>query len=123
MAIQATYIGVDPRTIICDVTALARGVRVTRALGVCALAAVSVRGDFVTATSIEASLPGEAFSLQSPGCVPMLAGEAVAVDDPAYSMANGLTGKTSGGGAVYLGKWTTAAASGALGTVELANPA
>ncbi len=123
MAIHATYIGVTPRTIICDVTALARGVRVTQAAGVCALSLISVRGDFVTATSVEASKPGEAFSLQSAGRVPMLAGEDVAVDDPAYTMASGVTGKTSGGGAVLIGVWRDITVSGALGTVELHNPA
>ncbi|MFA7301876.1 MAG: hypothetical protein WC069_06220 [Candidatus Shapirobacteria bacterium] len=123
MATQATYIGVTPRTIIADSTAIARGIRVTRAAGVCAAAAVSVRGDFVTATSIEASKPGEAFSLQSAGKVPMLASEITAVDDPAYSAADGKTSKTSGGGAIYLGKWTTVTAADALGEVELANPA
>ncbi len=124
MATQSTYIGVTPRTIIADVTALARGIRVTRAAGVCVAAAIGVRGDFVTATSIEASKPGEAFSMQSAGKVPALASEATAVDDAAYSAADGKFSKTSGGGAILCGKWTQAASGdGVLGEVELSNPA
>lgn len=122
MAIINTYIGVTPRTIIADTSDLVRGVRVTRAAGVCALAAIGVRGDFVTATSIEGGKPGEAFSLQSAGNVPMLTSEAIAVDDTVYSAANGLVSKTSGGGAVIIGKCTVAGASGALANVELENP-
>lgn len=118
----STYIGVVPRTIIADVTALVRGVRTTSTAGVHVVAAIGVRGEFVTATSIEASKPGEAFSLQDAGHVPMLTSEAIAVDDTVYSAASGLVSKTSGGGAVIIGKCVGAGASGALAIVELQNP-
>src|SRR5437867_4104831 len=94
----STYIALVPRTIIADTTALVRGVRTTSTAGLHSVAAISVRGEFVTATSIEASKPGEAFSLQGAGHASFLTSEAVAVDDAAYTAANGLTGKTSGGG-------------------------
>lgn len=124
MATQSTYIAVIPLTIIADVTALVRGVRVITTAGVATVAGIAVRGEFVTGGAVEASKPGMAFSMQSPGHVPALASEAAAVDDPAYSAAAGKFSKTAGGGAILCGKWIQAAsAADVLGTVQLNNPA
>jgi hypothetical protein len=123
MALQSTYIGIVPRTINNDSTDLALGVRVTLAsTGLAALSLISVRGDFTTLQTIPASKPGEAASMQSAGRVPALASEAVSAGDPAYSAASGQYSKTSAS-AVLVGKWYTTTASGAIGEVELGNPA
>lgn len=120
MAELATYIGVDPRTIIANSVAQARGVRVTRnSAGTTAVADNTSRGDYVTAVAIAASEPGMAFSMNDGGKVPALASEATVVGDLAYSAASGKWSKTSTG-AVLLGRWTQAASGdGVLGEVEL----
>lgn len=124
MANQSTYVGIVPRTIIIGGAAVARGLRVTRAAGVCTVSAIGVRGDFVLMTDGEAGKPAEAAAIQGGGKLAVVASEAAAVDDIAYSAAVGQVSKTAGGGAILLGKWTQAASgAGILGEIELANPA
>lgn len=125
MATQSTYNGVTPRTIIAGDVAIARGLRtVINTSGFHDLAGIGVRGDFIAMTDIEATKPGPAVVPQAGNKIPMVASEQTAVGDPAYSAALGKTSKTTGGGAVYLGKWTQAASGdGVLGEVELQNPA
>jgi len=124
MATQATYIGVTPRTVIANSgnADIGRGLRVVKASdGTVALADNTVRGDFITLTSIEAGKPGEAVSMQSAGKIPAVASEAVTAGDTAYTATNGQCSKTSASN-VLIGKWATTTASGALGEVELINP-
>lgn len=124
MALQSTYIGVLPRTINNDSVALGLGIRVTiGTTGLALASAITVRGDFTTLETIPASKPGGAVSMQSAGRVPALAAAAVSAGDAAYSAASGQYSNTSAGSAVLVGKWYTTTASGALGEVELANPA
>lgn len=120
MAELATYIGIVPRTILANSVAQVRGVRVTRnSAGTTAIADNTTRGDYVTLTAIEASLPGTAASMSDGGSVPALASEACAIGDLAYSAASGKFSKTSAG-AVLCGRWTQAASGdGVLGVVEL----
>lgn len=131
MALLASYVGVEPRTILNSTAAeLARGIRVALAsTGLCAAADNTVAGDFVTGQIIPISVSGAtpkaglAFSLKGGGKVPMVASEAVAVGDPAYAAAAGKASKTSTN-AILLGKWSMAAsADGVLGEVELGNVA
>jgi hypothetical protein len=125
MATQATYVGIVPRTAIPSAVAIARGIRVTIATttGLVAASAIGVRGDYVTLTSCAASEPVSVASLQGGGKVPMVASEDTTIGAAAYSAADGKTSVTSGGGAILLGKWTTATAADTLGEVELSNPA
>lgn len=124
MALQATYDGVTPRTQIPTAVALALGVRVAvDSNNNIAVAAASIRGEFTTLQSCEASVPCQVASMQAGGRVPALASESVVVGDPAYSAASGKYSKTSTN-AVLVGKWVEAAsADGVLGAVELNNPA
>lgn len=124
MALQATYDGLTLRTQIPTAVALALGVRVVvDSNGLVAVAAASIRGEFTTIQSAEASTPCQVASMQAGGRVPALASESVAVGDPAYSAASGKYSKTSTN-AVLVGKWVEAAsADGVLGAVELGNPA
>lgn len=119
MANPASYEAAAPRTINLTAAAVSRGVRVAlNGSGLCAAAAVGVRGDFVTAQAGAASESIAAFGTQS-GRVPALASEAVAVGDTAYSAASGKFSKTSTN-AVLMGVWTLAASGdGVLGEVEL----
>jgi hypothetical protein len=120
MPIQASYIGIEPRTQIATAADQARGIRVTlNSSGLTAASAIGVRGDYVTLTAITASTAGAVASMSGGGKVPALASEAVAVGDAAYSAANGKFSKTSTN-AVLVGKWTMAASGdGVLGEVEL----
>lgn len=127
MAIPASNVGVEPRTILNSTAAeLARGVRVTvGASGTCTVAGLAVRGDFVTnqviPISVASATPkaGLGYSTSGGGQVPALASEAVAVGDDAFSAADGKFSKTSTS-AVYMGRWVIAAsADGVLGAVEL----
>lgn len=120
MALQATYIGVEPRTITATNVAQSRGIRVTRdSSGTTAATGATTRGDYVTAQDIAASASGQAFSLSGGGKVPALASEAVAIGDLAYAAASGKFSKTSTNAAL-VGRWTMAASGdGVLGEVEL----
>lgn len=120
MALQATYAGIEPRSITATSVAQARGVRVTRnSSGVCAVADASTRGDYVTLQAIVADGVGEAASMSGGGKVVALASEAVAIGDLAYAAAAGKFSKTSTNAALC-GRWTLAAsADGVLGEVEL----
>lgn len=120
MAVQSTYIGVEPRSLKCSVT-VGRGLRLTRAAGVVALGVIGVRGDFIALTDGESGQMVSAASLQGGGKVPAVASETCAVDDPAYSAANGQVSKTAAG-AILLGRWTQAATVGVIGEIELMNP-
>lgn len=122
MALQATYCGITPRTAIPTAVALALGVRVTKdASGLVAIAAASVRGDFTTLQSADASQPCNVASMQAGGQVPALASESATAGDTAYSAASGKYSVTSTN-AVICGRWVTTTASGAVGVVELENP-
>lgn len=112
-------------TVIPSAVAVARGIRVTLAsTGLVAASAISERGDFVSAVAAAVSEPFAAYSLQAGSIVPMTASEAIAIADPIYSAATGLVSKTSGGGAVLLGKAVSAASgTGILFEVLLENPA
>lgn len=125
MAELAAYTNAPAFTAIPSAVAVARGIRVTLAsTGLVAASAISERGDYVTANACAASEPVACFSLQTGSIVPMTASEAIAIADPIYSAATGLVSKTSGGGAVLLGKAVTAATgTGILFEVLLENPA
>jgi hypothetical protein len=118
MAIQTSYVGVFLRTINSD-SNLLRGVRVTYSSNaLCYAAGASIRGDYVTATPIPQSSPGDAFGMFG-GKVPALAATAVNIGDPAYTAANGLFTNVSAS-AVYVGRWTGGTTgSNILGEVEL----
>lgn len=120
MAEMATYVGIVPRTIKAGGSDLARGFRVVKdANGVCAVAGDTVRGDFVTITSIIAGENGEAASMGGAGKVPAYAGEAsVDAGDLAYAFAGGKFGVTATNTA-FIGRWTTTTAVNTLGEVEL----
>lgn len=123
MPTQATYIGVTPRSVKVGGVAVGRALRVTRTAGVVALSPIGTRGDFITLEDGEANQPVMVSSIQKGGKLPVVASEAAAVDDPAYSAANGQVSKTAAG-AIYMGKWTAAASgAGVIGEIELANPA
>jgi len=121
MAEMATYIGVEPRTIVAN-NAIARGLRCTMnaVTGTFDVeATTTVHGDFITLAAIEAGKPGPAASAYGGGKVPAVAAGAVAVGDPAYAAASGQFGNT---GTVLLGKFTQpASGAGVLTEVELAN--
>lgn len=120
MADIATYIGVTPVSKTLTAASCARGLRVAlNSSGLVAAAAIGVRGDYVTLRDGVASEVVPVVALGTPAKVPVVASEAVAVGDIAYSAASGKASKTSGGGAVVVGIWTMAAAQDALGEVQL----
>ena len=123
MATQATYVGIEPRTVTPTAVAVVRGQRYTlNSSNLVAASAIGVRGDYVALTSAAASEPFAAASMQGGGKVPALAGEDTTVGAAAYSGAAGVFTVTATN-AVLVGKWTTATTSGTLGEVELSNPA
>lgn len=104
-------------TVIPTAVALVRGVRVVMdASGLVAVAAASVRGDFVTDAAAAASEPVAAASMQEGAIIAGLTSEAVDLGDPAYSAASGKFSKTSAS-AVLVGKYVQAAASGTLARI------
>lgn len=122
MAELATYIGIWQRTEICGPANIGRGLRcVLNTSGQLVVAAIGVRGDYMTLVD---GLIGEAVdcvSLSGGGKVAAYNGDAAAVTTPgtlAYSGANGQTTQTSTG-AVLMGKWTQPVAVGTLGELEL----
>lgn len=120
MAELATYIGIWQRTEICSVN-IARGLRcVLNASGQLALAAIGVRGDYMTLVDGLAGEPVDCVSLSGGGKVAASNGDAAptVVGNLAYSGANGVTTQTSTG-AVLIGRWVQPAAVGTLGEVEL----
>jgi hypothetical protein len=121
MAELASTIGVVPITVLATAVAQVRGVRVTMdSTGACAVSAISERGDFVVDQAIAASDRGIGYSLNGGGVVAALASEATAIGDPAYSAAVGKWSKSTGGGAILMGKWVQAASGdGVLGCVLL----
>ena len=124
MATHATYVGIEPRSVIPTAVAVPRGARVTIAptTGLVAASAIGVRGDFVSLVDAAASEPFAAASMQGGGKVPALASEATTVGATAYSAASGKFSVTATD-AVIVGKWTMAASGdGVLGEVELLNP-
>ena len=97
-------------TVNATAVAISRGARVTLdSSGTVAASAIGVRGDYVAAGAIAASGTGAAYSMQEAGIIPVIASEAIAVGDLCYSAASGKVSKTSGGGAVIVGKANTAA--------------
>lgn len=121
MADFATYLGVTPVSKTLTAVAAARGIRVTLdASGTVAKSVIGVRGDYVTLRDGVASEVIDCVAAGTPAKVPALASEAVAIGDAAYSAADGKFSKTSGGGAILMGKWTMAASGdGVLGEVQL----
>lgn len=120
MAEIATYRGIQEATVIATAVAIGRGIRLAKdSSGTVAAAAITVRGEYVALEAIAASGVGLA-ALSQQGSVPMVASEAVAIGDVAYTAADGKASKSSGGGAVVIGKWIQAASGdGVLGVVEL----
>jgi hypothetical protein len=122
MAEMATYIGIEPRTIVADPANadIGRGLRVfLQANGYVALQDNTALGDYMTITAITHGLAGEGASLFGGGKVPAVASEAVNAGDQAYTAANGQCGKTSTSN-VAIGKWTQpASGAGVLSEIEL----
>ena len=122
MAVQTTYnIGSAIRSVNNDSTAIASaGLRL--ALGstdLVSLAAIGVRGSFVSLGYIEASKPGEAYATQGGGSIPAIGTGATSIGDTAYTAASGQFANTSGANALIIGIWTQACpGAGQLGTVE-----
>lgn len=119
MAEMATYIGIEPRTIIAN-AAIARGLRCSlNASGTYDIQDNTARGDMVSMHDIEAGKPGEAASLWGGGKVPAVASEATLVGDLAYTATLGRFSKTATSN-VLLGRWVQpASGAGVLGEVEL----
>ena len=100
--------------------AIARGARLTlNSSGLCAASAIGVRGDYIALQDIAADGKGLAAPVGSGGSVPCIASETTVVGDAAYSAASGKVSKTSGGGAVLMGKWLQVATADTLGVVQL----
>jgi hypothetical protein len=120
MALQTTYVGIEPRTATATNVAQARGVRVTRnSSGVTAVTSATTRGDYVTLQAIAADASGSVSSMSGGGKVPALASEAATVGALAYAAASGKFSVTSTNAAL-VGRWTLAASGdGVLGEVEL----
>ncbi len=125
MAELAAYTNAPGFTAHLTAASVARGIRLTMdSSNTYSASAISVRGDVVSAQAGAASEFIDVFSLQNGSIVPMTASEAIVVGDAIYSAATGLVSKTSGGGAVLLGKANTAASgTGILFEVLLENPA
>jgi len=125
MATVATTVIPIQKTVTATGVAIARGTRLTlNSSGLVAASAIGVRGEYIALQDIAASGTGLAAVTAAGGSVPMLAGEASCDrGDAAYSMAAGLTGITTTGGAIIMGKWAQTTANGALGVVELASVA
>ena len=110
MAELAAASGSQLFTVIATAVAISRGARVTLdSSGTVAASAIGVRGDYVAAGAIAASGTGAAYNLNLAGIIPALASEAIVAGDLCYSAAAGKVSKTSGGGAVIVGKANTAA--------------
>jgi hypothetical protein len=83
-----------------------------------ALAAIGVRGDYITTEDIAAGTQGLAAPINCGGSVAVIAATSSNVADLIYSAASGKAGTTSTS-AVLLGKALQAFASGSLAIVEL----
>lgn len=121
MAEIATYLGVTPETIQLGASAVARGLRVVGdSANLYTVAGIGVRGEYITLRDGVAGEQVPAAPLGTPAKVPVVASEALVVGDTIYSAAVGKVSKTSGGGAVILGKCKMAAsADGVLGEAVL----
>lgn len=119
MAEMATYIGIEPRTVIAGV-AIGRGQRVTLDVnGVAQIQDNTAKGDFVALHDIESGKSGAVASLYGGGKVAALASEATIAGDLAYTATTGRFSKTTTSN-VLLGRWTQpASGAGVLGEVEL----
>jgi hypothetical protein len=119
MSEMATYVGIEPRTIIAN-AALSRGVRCTiNSSGTYDVQDASAVGDMVTLGSIEAGKPGPAAAMAGGGKVPALcANVTIAVGDPAYTAANGLFTNVSTN-ATFVGHFTQPGSNAVLSEVEL----
>jgi len=120
MAELASYNHIQPVTVKLTAVAVTRGVRLTLdSSGTCAVSAIGVRGDYISITSGAASEYIQACPMSS-GKVPCMASEALVVGDILYSAASGKISKTSGGGAVVVGRCVQASSGdGVLGEMEL----
>lgn len=117
MAEMASYVGIEPRTVINGGTTLSRGQRCDlQAAGTVAVSGSGAAGDYVCLTDAETNKPVDVVSMSGGNKVPALANATVAVGDPAYA---DVTGRFSNAGTVLVGRWTQPASLGALGEVEL----
>lgn len=120
MATVATTNIPSQRSVLVTAVAVARGTRLTFNGTAYAASAIGVRGEMIALEDIPASGRGVAAPINAGGSVPVIAGEASCdAGDAAYTMAAGLTGVTTSGGAILIGKWMQTTASGALGVIEL----
>ncbi len=88
----------------------ARALRLTiDSSGTASASAIGVRGDYMSAQAGAALETISAYSMQEAGIVPATASEAIVRGDLCYSAASGKVSKSSGGGAVIVGKANTAA--------------
>lgn len=119
MAELATYVGIEPRTEICNVD-IARGLRaVYGSNGQLTLAPNTVRGDYVTLVDGKAGETVAVASMHGGGKVGMVAALAVAAGDPCYGAANGQVTSVATGAAI-VGRFTQPArVAGVLTEVEL----
>lgn len=121
----STYIGITPVSVRLTNAAVTRGVRLVRdSSGTVSVAAVGVRGDYVSITEGAANEVIMAVPTGTPAKVPAMASEAVTVGALAYSAANGKFSVTATS-AVVVGRWVQAATGdNVLGEVQLfTNPA
>ena len=126
MAEQATYIGIQPRSVKANgTTGMIRGTRVNLQTDNTAIVAdATTRGQFVCITNSDPATHCVAASIQAGEKVPALAYGAIttAVGDAAYSAAGGAFTNVSTS-AILMGRWMTITTGGTLGVVELFNPA
>jgi hypothetical protein len=122
MAELATYVGIEPRSVNVGATAVARGVRVTRAAdGTVAVEGAAARGDYVTLTDGEANQPVAVAAMGGGGKVAALASAVAVVGGLAYAAASG---QFAASGTVVVGRFTQpASGAGVLTEVELNIPA
>jgi|SRR5215472_10655198 len=119
MAEMATYIGIEPRTVIANAT-ISRGTRLTlNSGGTADVQDNTAKGDFVALTDGVTGQPLEVASVYGGGKVPALAAEAVTAGTAAYTNTSGRFGVTTASN-VLIGKWVLAASgAGVIGEVEL----
>jgi hypothetical protein len=110
MAELAAAVGSQIYSVNLTAASVARAIRLTiDSSNTASASAIGVRGDYISAQAGAASETIGAYSMQNSGIVPATASEAIVAGDLCYSAANGKVSKSSGGGAVIVGKANTAA--------------
>lgn len=124
MAELACYTNAPLTSIRLTASAVARGLRVSMAsTGLCAVAASTVRGDYVMSQAGAASQNDvAAFQPQAGGITPYVADGAISIGDTIYSAASGKVGKTSTSTVIIGIANTAASGDGILFEVINANP-